>query len=125
MLFTFPLAKIVPQGLKATRMTTLMPGINPRPSTKPSFSAASKSPGLAQLKLFVDPSTPKCLPPANSQLHNVETPDPGLSSGLSSVKFKSRFAIHGTPGQAEFEIEGLTQARKALSAKASIKCLIK
>jgi hypothetical protein len=41
------------------------------------------------------------------------------------VKFKSRFAIHGTPGQAEFEIEGLTQARKALSAKASIKCLIK
>jgi hypothetical protein len=35
------LISTVPQGLKASRMATVVPGINPRPTLKVSFSAAS------------------------------------------------------------------------------------
>jgi hypothetical protein len=37
------LRKTVPRGLKATRMTTFMPGINPRPTLKTRSSAACKA----------------------------------------------------------------------------------
>jgi hypothetical protein len=40
--YLFP-RKIIPQGLKATKMTTFRPGINPRPTLKPSFSVAYKA----------------------------------------------------------------------------------
>jgi hypothetical protein len=55
------LRKTVPQGLKATEMTRFMPGINPRPTLKTSFSAASKavvgscSYGTAKAVPFVEP----------------------------------------------------------------------
>ena len=39
----FLLRKTVPQGLKATKTATFMPGINPRPTLKTSFSAACKA----------------------------------------------------------------------------------
>jgi hypothetical protein len=41
--FPFAPAKNVPQGLKATKMTRFMPGINPRHTLKTSFSAACEA----------------------------------------------------------------------------------
>src|ERR1700747_826942 len=104
MLFTFPLAKIVPQGLKATRMTTLMPGINPRPTTKSSFSAGCKSPGLAQPKLFVDPSTAKGLPPANSQLHKFRNSGAGDESpAYSETEFQRHTRLKASDPDSSFQ----------------------